>query len=40
MAPTADIRWRQRFDSYQKALATLERGAAIAVPRPLTELEE
>jgi nucleotidyltransferase substrate binding protein (TIGR01987 family) len=35
-----DIRWHQRFDSYKKALATLERGVAIAEERPFNELEE
>jgi nucleotidyltransferase substrate binding protein (TIGR01987 family) len=36
----SDIRWQQRFDSYKKALATLERGVAIAEERPFSELEE
>jgi nucleotidyltransferase substrate binding protein (TIGR01987 family) len=35
-----DIRWQQRFDSYKKALATLERAVAIAEERPFSELEE
>jgi nucleotidyltransferase substrate binding protein (TIGR01987 family) len=35
-----DIRWQQRFDSYKKALATLERALAIAEERPFSELEE
>jgi nucleotidyltransferase substrate binding protein (TIGR01987 family) len=35
-----DIRWVQRFDSYQKALSALERAVNLAEERPLTELEE
>jgi len=34
-----DIRWLQRFDSYQKALATLERIVNIREERPLSEPE-
>jgi nucleotidyltransferase substrate binding protein (TIGR01987 family) len=36
----ADTRWLQRFDSYERALAALERAAAIAEKRALSELEE
>ena len=36
----ADIRWKQRFNSYCNALTVLERAAALAAERPLTELEE
>lgn len=35
-----DIRWKQRLQSYERALATLERGAAVAVVREFSELEE
>jgi len=35
-----DIRWVQRFDSYKKALATLERSVEVAKSRSLNELEE
>ncbi|MDR2581963.1 MAG: nucleotidyltransferase substrate binding protein [Fibromonadaceae bacterium] len=35
-----DIRWVQRFDSYKKALATLERSVEAAKSRDLNELEE
>jgi len=36
----SDIRWVQRFDSYKKALATLERSVEAAESRSLNELEE
>ncbi len=36
----SDIRWVQRFDSYKKALATLERSVEVAKSRSLNELEE
>ncbi|MDR0327009.1 MAG: nucleotidyltransferase substrate binding protein [Planctomycetaceae bacterium] len=34
-----DIRWLQRFDSYQKALATLERIVSLSEERLLSEPE-
>lgn len=36
----ADIRWRQRFDNFQRALQVLERGVQLARQRPLSELEQ
>jgi len=36
----ADIRWRQRFDNFQRALQVLERGVELARQRPLSELEQ
>ncbi|NLC71112.1 MAG: nucleotidyltransferase [Desulfuromonadaceae bacterium] len=35
-----DIRWKQRFDNYIKALGTLHRAAALAKSRDLSELEQ
>ena len=35
-----DIRWRQRFDNFQRALQVLERGVELARQRPLSELEQ
>jgi len=35
-----DIRWIQRFNNYQKALATLERSVIAAKERILNEMEE
>jgi nucleotidyltransferase substrate binding protein (TIGR01987 family) len=35
-----DIRWRQRLDSYRKALAQLEEAVDLACQRPLTNLEK
>ena len=35
-----DIRWRQRFDNYQRALQTLSRAVALSAERPLCELEQ
>ena len=35
-----DIRWRQRFDNYQRALQTLIRAVALSAERPLSELEQ
>jgi nucleotidyltransferase substrate binding protein (TIGR01987 family) len=35
-----DIRWKQRFDNYKRALAALDRAVAIAEERPFSELEE
>ena len=36
----ADLRWRQRFDNYERALQVLERGVELARQRPLSELEQ
>ena len=38
--PSADIRWVQRFESYKKALASLERSVISAEERDLNEMEE
>ena len=35
-----DIRWKQRFSNYEKALAKLNHAVQLATQRPLTELEE
>ena len=35
-----DIRWRQRFDNFERALQVLERGVELARQRPLSELEQ
>ncbi len=35
-----DIRWKQRFDNYQRALQTLSRAVALSAERPLSELEQ
>ena len=35
-----DIRWKQRFDNYQKALRTLSDAATLAGQRPLSLLEQ
>ena len=35
-----DVRWIQRFNSYKKALATLERTVVAARARTLNEIEE
>lgn len=35
-----DIRWKQRFENYQKALAQLESAVQLAGQRPLSNLEE
>lgn len=37
---TEDIRWKQRFNNYQKALQTLTEAVALAQQRPLTRLEQ
>lgn len=34
-----DIRWKQRFDNYRRALQTLRRGVELAATRELSELE-
>jgi nucleotidyltransferase substrate binding protein (TIGR01987 family) len=36
----ADVRWRQRFDNFDRALQVLERGVQLARQRPLSELEQ
>ena len=36
----SDLRWRQRFDNYQRALEVLERGVRLARSRELSELEQ
>lgn len=38
--PDTDLRWRQRFDNFQRALLVLERGVALARSRELSELEQ
>ena len=35
-----DMRWRQRFTSYQKALPVLEEAVELAKLRPLSQLEK
>ncbi len=35
-----DIRWRQRFSNYQKALAQLANAVELSQRRPLSELEQ
>ena len=35
-----DIRWKQRFGNYQRALQTLSRAVALSAERPLSELEQ
>jgi len=35
-----DIRWRQRFDNFLRALLVLERGVELARSRELSELEQ
>ena len=35
-----DIRWRQRLQSYQQALAQLDEAVALARSRPLSRLEQ
>lgn len=35
-----DVRWRQRFDNFERALQVLERGVELARQRPLSELEQ
>ena len=37
---TADVRWPQRLDNYERALATLQRALSLAAERSLSELEE
>ena len=35
-----DIRWKQRFQNYKKALAILENALELAKSRELSELEK
>lgn len=35
-----DIRWQQRFENYQRALAKFKAAVGLAQQRPLTELEQ
>ena len=35
-----DIRWKQRFDNFLRALTTLEEAARLASQRPLNDLEQ
>ena len=35
----ADVRWLQRLENYEGALAALERALPFAASRPLSELE-
>jgi nucleotidyltransferase substrate binding protein (TIGR01987 family) len=35
-----DIRWKQRFQNYSKALQSLRRAVELAAQRPLSELEQ
>ena len=35
-----DIRWKQRFDNYQRALQTLTEAVDLAQQRPLSKLEQ
>ena len=37
---TPKIRWIQRLENFQRALATLQRAIGLAQSRPLSELEE
>ncbi len=36
----ADVRWLQRLENYERALATLQRALTLAASRPLSELEQ
>lgn len=35
-----DIRWKQRFNNYRRALSNLQRAVDLAQQRPLSELEQ
>ena len=35
-----DMRWKQRFQNYKKALATMKAALALAKSRDLSDLEE
>ena len=36
----ADVRWMQRLENYERALATLERALTLTASCPLSELEQ
>jgi len=40
MTEPQDIRWKQRFQNYSKALQTLRQAVELAEQRPLSELEQ
>jgi nucleotidyltransferase substrate binding protein (TIGR01987 family) len=40
MAQTPDVRWRQRFQSFQKAFSQLAAASSLAKQRKLSELEQ
>ncbi|PYI90337.1 MAG: nucleotidyltransferase [Verrucomicrobia bacterium] len=40
MAQNPDVRWRQRFENFQQALAQLLGAAELARTRPLSKLEQ
>ena len=40
MADADDVRWLQRLENYERALAALERALTLAASRPLIELEQ
>ena len=40
MTDQQDIRWLQRFDNYQRALARLQQGVELAGQRALSDLEQ
>jgi len=40
MTDPLDIRWKQRFQNYAKALQTLRQAVELAAQRPLTDLEQ
>jgi len=40
MTEPQDVRWKQRFQNYSKALQTLRQAVDLAAQRPLTELEQ
>ncbi len=37
---TADVRWKQRFDNFQRALHQLTLAMALKAQRPLSDLEQ
>lgn len=40
MSKTPDVRWRQRFQSFQKAFGQLSAAVSLAQQRPLSNLEQ
>ena len=36
----ADVRWQQRLENYERALAKLERALSLTAIRPLSALEQ